>query len=203
MLIGLTGNFGSGKSAVLGAFKELGATVISADECVQQLLKTDEIIKTIALRLGDVLDNCGKLDKKKIANIVFNDTKSRKTLEAILHPPVMNEIRQIGKNNAERIVVAEIPLLFEGGYTNSVDKIITVTCQRDIAVKRLLNKGFTAEEIDQRLNAQIPDIEKTKLSHFTIDNSFNFDNTFCQAKFVIEKLKEMCYSIINLGDKTE
>ncbi|MBF0565380.1 MAG: dephospho-CoA kinase [Nitrospirae bacterium] len=188
MLIGLTGNFGSGKSTVLKLFASLGAITPSADEIVQGLLKTAEIKGKIAARFGSVLDAGGELDKKKVAAIAFADENMRRFLESLLHPLVICEITAIGAQHKHEIVVAEIPLLFEGGFQNRVDKVVTVVANREVVFKRLGLRGFSEEEVKSRLASQIPDDIKARQSDYVLDNSGKPDLLESEVRKLYEKV---------------
>ncbi len=189
-LIALTGNYGSGKTTVLEIFKKLGAITINTDMLVSNILKRPEIINKIRRLLGDkVVNEDGELNKKIIAEIVFTESEKRIALEDIIHPEVFNEIKSIiSRINEKKIVIIEIPILFERGYEDRFDKIITVYAGEDDIFKRLRNNGLTDKEIKIRLEAQLPYQEKIKRSDFTIDNSGKKDLEE-QAKIIFEKLK--------------
>jgi len=190
MLIGLTGNFGSGKSTALKMFGDMGAVTVSADAVVHDLLKTPEIKARIGTLIGDIFDAAGEVDKARVAAAVFSDPALRRKLEALIHPSVMARIRALGRHNEGRIAVAEIPLLFEGGFEGDVDVTVTVTSGAEESVARLVRKGFTREEAARRLSAQMPQEEKAVRSDFVVDNSGDIENTRRQVAEVYERLVE-------------
>jgi dephospho-CoA kinase len=190
MLIGLTGNFGSGKSTALKMFGDMGAVTVSADAVVHDLLKTPEIKARIGTLIGDIFDAAGEVDKARVAAAVFSDPALRRKLEALIHPSVMARIRALGRHNEGRIAVAEIPLLFEGGFEGDVDVTVTVTSGAEESVARLVRKGFTQEEAARRLSAQMPQEEKAVRSDFVVDNSGDIENTRRQVAEVYERLVE-------------
>ncbi|MBF0518925.1 MAG: dephospho-CoA kinase [Nitrospirae bacterium] len=191
MLAGLTGNFGSGKSTVLEMFKALGALTVSSDEIVHKLLSEMDIKLRVRELLGDVFDSAGNIDKPKTAAIVFNNPELRRGLEAIILPLVIAEIKRIASSNIDKVVVAEIPLLFEGNFTGDVDKIITIINDRDIVEKRLKNRGFSTTDVKSRLSAQLPQDRKAALSDFVINNSGNPEETKSHVAAIYKKLKGM------------
>ncbi|MBF0343900.1 MAG: dephospho-CoA kinase [Nitrospirae bacterium] len=192
MLVGLTGNFGSGKSAVLSEFDAIGAVTVSADGIVHRLLKSDKIKGMLVAVTGDIIihdgEQKGEIDKRKMADIVFSDSEIRAKVEAIIHPQVIKEIKALAELNRTTSVVAEIPLLFEGGFDKLMDKTVTVTGTRGVVIERLLKKGYSQEEIDRRLAAQMPDSEKVRMSDYVIDNSSTLEDTRRQVKVIYEKL---------------
>jgi len=197
LLVGLTGNFGSGKSHVLNLFKDLGAITINSDEVVRELLKKEEIKKEIKDLLNcylghpceDIIMPDGELNRKAIADIIFNDAYLRLKLEDIIHPEVFREIeRRTAEINEENIVIVEVPVLFERGYQNRFDRIITVYSDEETALKRLTLKGLTREEIIKRWNSQFPYDKKIRASDFIIDNSEGKD-LMSQIKSIYSQLE--------------
>lgn len=113
---GLTGNYGMGKSSVLGFFEGLGAVTISCDEIVSQLLEDKDVIDRIKGIFGDdVAGDYGRLNRKKVADRVFSDPEQRKRLEDLIHPLVFAEIDAAISNPdyADRVIIAEVPLLLK------------------------------------------------------------------------------------------
>lgn len=188
MLIGLTGNFGSGKSLILNFMWQYGVITIDSDDVVSELLKEDTVKSELVNILGDVLDAKGNIDRKKMAGIIFNDTALRLKAEAIIHPKVMDRIMQITKDNQGKKVVAEIPLLFEAGLEGQMDKIITVICDPNTVKMRLEKTGFTENEIKLRLKTQMPSEEKAKKSDYVIDNSLSSKETQRSLQKIMSQL---------------
>lgn len=197
LIVGLTGNFGMGKSYVLSVFRDLGAVTLDSDRIVGQLLKEETVIKKIKSLLGnDVVKKDGRLNKRVVADKIFNDSRLRKKLEALLHPLVLREIRdQVGRiKNQDRIVIVEVPLLFEGNYQRRFDKTITVYTAKKTAVERLIKSGFSCSEVLLRLKAQLSIAEKKKRSDYTINNNGSRGETRKQAgkvyRLLIEEMKK-------------
>ena len=193
--IGLTGNFGMGKTTVAKLFKKMGAHVIDTDQIVDQLLQAPEVIDDIRQLFGEEVLVDGKINKKYIANIVFENPLMRVYLENILHPKVFDKveeiIQKIPSKGEPTIVVIEAPVIFERGYQNRFDIIITVFTPEDIALDRLKRKGISEEEARKRLNAQFP-IEMKKLkSDYIIDNSGSIEDTIIQVEALYQKLVAM------------
>lgn len=184
MLVGLTGNFGSGKSWVLKIFRQLGAVTIDSDEIVHRLLEDREIISKLREILGNEAIINGRVDRKTAGRIIFNDNEKRKRVEQVLHPLVFLEIEKLKNQHPEKIVIAEIPLLFEAGYDDRVDRVITVTSAEETTLERLKKKGFSEEEVKLRRNVQLPETEKAKHSDYVIDNSGTPDYTEKQVRSI-------------------
>ncbi len=188
MLAGLTGNLGCGKTTALNVFKALGAVTVSADEIVHRLLAEPAVKLRAGELLGDIFDADGKINKPMVAALVFNNPALRRALEGVILPLVKEEIIHIGSANKERLVIAEIPLLFEDSYTGVVDKIITIISDRVLLPERLKKRGFSEEDIESRLSAQIPDEKKLPLSDFVINNSGSLEALGTQTAAIYTKL---------------
>lgn len=193
--VGLTGNYGMGKSTVAKYFSKLGAYVIDTDALVSELLEKKEVVEEVRKLLGDDVVTDGKLDKKKIAKIVFKNPFMRIYLENILHPLVFRRIEEIiegiNTRGEPKIVVIEAPVIFERGYQNRFDIIVTVFCTEEQAIERLKKKGVKEEDAKERLNSQFPIEMKKEKSDYLIDNSGSLEDTYLQVEAVFQKLVAM------------
>lgn len=173
LIIGLTGGFGCGKSLVGKFFRAKGALVIDADRIAHEALKKNSpIFKKIADLFPEALSRCGRhFHREKIAGKIFSDPEKRERLEALVHPYVLHEIRKKVRASGKRVVVAEVPLLFEAGFDVVCDRTVVVTCASGVKRKRLLAKGFSLKEVRAREKAQMPEAVKAKKADFIIDNS--------------------------------
>lgn len=195
-IIGLTGNFGMGKSTVLKLFRESGVFTYSADDFVHKILENQAIIRRIVRVLGkEVLTSRApnlSLDKNKIAGIIFDDQLKRKAIEKIVHPEVLKAIKLTASDILSRepsaSIIFEVPLLFEAGYEHFFDKTIVVYCKQSAALERLVQKGFTKKAALKRIRAQMPITQKKRLAHFLINNNDSIANTKAQVKKIIKKL---------------
>lgn len=193
MLAALTGNFGMGKSSVLSAFKDLGATVLDSDRIVAHLLKEKKVIRRIKELLGEeILGPDGQLDKKAAAEKIFGNRELKRALEAFLHPLVLKEINDFISRLKDKgsIVVVEVPLLFEGGYQGMFNKVITVYSTRENALRRLAKAGISREEAIARLKTQLPIRIKRRQSDFTINNNGTRRETRKQIEKIYGLLRE-------------
>ncbi len=177
ILVGLTGVFGSGKSTVGHMLEELGACVIDADHLAHEaLLEGSPVYDEIAKLFPEAAGASG-LERKKIAPLVFRDDQKRKALEKIIHPFVYQRMGEEAALAEERVIVFEVPLLFETRFEAFWDFSITVSASEQARRGRLLEKGFSKEEIEARLRAQFSQEEKEKRSDFVINNSETLDQT--------------------------
>jgi len=191
IVVGLTGNYGMGKSSVAALFRELGAHTLDSDKIVAGLLKQESVRGQIMGLLGvGVLKADGSLNKDGIAKIVFNNKLLRMKLQAMLHPLVLEnvdkDVRRIRDKNC--IVVVEVPLLFEGKFQNRFDRTITVYTSQMTALARLKKAGIARKDALSRLKAQMDIRLKKKLSDFCINNNGTKRQTETQVMRIFQTL---------------
>jgi dephospho-CoA kinase len=192
-MVGLTGNYGMGKSSVLAMFENLGAITIDSDSIVHSLLVEKDILEKIRELLGEtVFDKDGGLIKPQVAQVIFTNSELRKSLEKIIHPRVFEKIDLFlnNVNGKQKVAVISIPLLFEGNYERRFDRIITVFAKEETTLKRLELRGISKEEALLRLEAQIPIEEKVKRSDFVIDNNGSLEDTMLRVREIYTQLIE-------------
>jgi dephospho-CoA kinase len=191
LIAGLTGNYGMGKSYVLSVFRELGAMVLDSDEIVHYLLQDKKVIGRVKKILGEKIEReDGSIDKKEIAKIIFDNSELRGKLEMLLHKLVFDEIQKsLRKIKGEkRLVVVEVPLLFEGGYQDRFDTTMTVYTTQKAAIERLTKSGISRGNALKRLKAQLPIQIKKKKADFLIDNNGSKRKTFGQVEKIYGQL---------------
>jgi dephospho-CoA kinase len=186
-VIGILGGIGSGKSAVAAEFAKLGCEVIDADKIAHELLDQPEVRQQIVGLFGEgILDSAGKIDRKKLADIVFADAQRLASLNNIIHPLVLKraeELIDLYKHRAGvKAIVLDIPLLAEVGWANRCDKLIFVDCQRQIRIDRVKKMGvFDENQIKIRENFQISLDKKARLADNVVDNNSDFSALVRQA----------------------
>ena len=171
--VGLTGNIGSGKSLVAKVFGVLEIPVFHADEVSKSFLLRDEIKARLKGVFGDtIIAESGEVDRKALANLAFSGKEGLATLNALLHPLVMDEFRSWCALQGEKpYSINESAIIFEYGLRHYFDKIINVSCPEEIAKKRVaLRDGVSEEAVMKRLRFQMQDNEKVALSDFIILN---------------------------------
>ena len=191
MLIGLTGSFGSGKSAVLKCFKELGARVVDSDVAVDEAYTGNQsFLAELRQRFGSaIFDEEGQVDRKALGQRVFSNPEELSWLESVLHPLVReHRSRQMAKD-PEALWVAEIPLLFEKNLEKEVDRSVSVVSSYSLRVNRLKNRGFSPDEVAARRRKQLPQNEKISRADFVILNDGSFEFLKRQVKRVFEQLQ--------------
>jgi dephospho-CoA kinase len=174
--VALTGNIASGKSTVAELFRRWGATIIDADALVREAqMPGTPVLAAIAKQFGAaVLHADGTLDRAALRRIVLNDPDALAQLNAIVHPEVQrhrDELMQRAAERGDRIVVSDIPLLFEAADPTAFDAVVLVDAPLPIRRQRLLaSRGLTADEADRMLAAQLPADAKRPRSDYVIDN---------------------------------
>jgi len=178
--VGLTGGIACGKSTVSRMLEARGAAIVDADRIAREVvLPGQPALRDIRETFGeDVIAADGALDRKRLGAIVFADEAARKKLEGILHPRIRAEMaRQMAEWNAkepERLVVVDIPLLYESGLDKlfSFEEIVVVYVPRSVQLERLIARdGLPLEDAERRLDAQMPIERKRELADVVIDNS--------------------------------
>ncbi len=179
-IIGILGGIGSGKSTVAAEFAKLGCEVIDADEIAHELLDKPDIKNKVVDSFSEaVLDPSGKINHKKLADIVFADAEKLAKLNSITHPIVLERaeelIRQAKQQNRVKAIVLDMPLLVEVGWDKRCDKLIFVKCNRQLRAKRALKMGvFNEKQLKIRENFQISLDKKESITDNTIDNNSGF-----------------------------
>mgnify|MGYP001026483453 CR=1 FL=1 len=184
MIIALTGGIASGKSTVSAMLAELGAAVVDADRVAREVvLPGTPGLRSVAEAFGQaVLNEDGTLNRKKLGDLVFADEAKRKRLEAILHPEIRRvmeaRIADLERENPRRLVVADIPLLYETGLDARYPEVMLVYVPPAIQLERLMKRdGLSPEKARERLNAQLPIDEKKARADWVIDNSGSLEDT--------------------------
>jgi dephospho-CoA kinase len=193
--IALTGGAGSGKSTVARMFQELGAAVVDADAAARDAVRPGEAAwEELRRAFGpEFFQENGELDRGKMARLAFSDPEAREKLNAILHPRIIGMIRDKVRELAEKgekLVIVEVPLLFETGLQNAYDRIIVVYADMAQQMQRLQARDERdLREIDGILAAQWPLAEKRRLAHYVIDNRGSLEDTKKQVENIWRDLK--------------
>jgi dephospho-CoA kinase len=174
--VALTGNIASGKSTVAELFRGWGATVIDADRLVRDAQAPGSpVLRAIAARFGqDLIDPSGMLDRKALRQRAMGDPAALADLNRLVHPDVLRRrsaLEQEARNRGDRIVVSDIPLLFEAADPSVFDVIVLVDAPETVRRARLLaQRGLSAQDADRMLAAQAPTGPKRERSTYVIDN---------------------------------
>lgn len=171
LVIGLTGSIGMGKSTTAGMFRARGIPVHDADAAVHRLYQGPAVTQVEAAFPG--VTSAGAIDRALLARRVVGDPQALARLEAIVHPMVRAEEETFlsrARAQAFRLVVLDVPLLFEAGGAARVDAVVVVSARPEIQRARVLPRpGMTEEAMQNLLRRQLPDAEKRRRAHFIID----------------------------------
>jgi dephospho-CoA kinase len=200
---GLTGGLGMGKSTAAQFLRERGAPVVDADELAGQLARPGQpALAEIQSAFGkDIIAADGQLRRDELARIVFADAAARKRLEEILHPRIRERwLAQVetwraapkrsdgGRKENHALAVVVIPLLFETRAESSFDKIICVACSAPTQRQRLLSRGWTPEQIQQRNAAQWPVEQKIARADFVVWTEGDLDAHARQLERILKSI---------------
>lgn len=193
-VVGLTGGIGSGKSTVAAFFKQQGAEVVDADQIAREVVEPGRpALEAIIKAFGrDVLQSNGRLDRARLAAIVFKDVAARERLEAITHPPIRQRLLEEVEARRARpgLLVLDIPLLYERPRIEAVDAVVVVWVDAATQLERLLARGGLDEEAARaRIAVQMPLDEKKARADHVIDNSGSREATRRQVDALVNLLR--------------
>ena len=163
--IGLTGGVGMGKSACAQLLQWRGAAVVDTDELARRVVQpgAPALAELVEIFGRGCLDPAGQLNRAEMARLVFADPSARRKLEAVLHPRIRDLWQTqlaVWRDEPQRLAVVVIPLLFEAGAEGEFDSVWCVACSSATQQQRLRERGWSDEQIQQRLAAQLPIEEK-------------------------------------------
>ena len=170
--VGLTGGIGSGKSTVATIFEALGIPVYYADEAAKEIMNEDEDLKSEIISLfGPESYSEGKLNRKYIASLVFNNKPKLDALNAIVHPATIRAAEKWMQNQSAPYLIKEAALIFESGSQDQLDYVIGVHAPQTLRLLRVMKRdGVTKEEVLKRMDNQIDEEIKMRLCNFVIEN---------------------------------
>jgi dephospho-CoA kinase len=176
LIVALTGGIGSGKSTAGQIFSNLGAIVIDSDQLAREVIKPgsegfDLLIKEFGT---EILEN-NEINRAALGAIVFADPTLRAKLEAITHPLIRKSFEKLVQAApSDAIVINQIPLLVESNHDYKFDKVIAISVSDQIRKQRLLERGLSQSDIDERMSAQASDAQRKAIADFIIENSGDF-----------------------------
>ncbi|MEL7430774.1 MAG: dephospho-CoA kinase [Pseudomonadota bacterium] len=186
----LTGSIGMGKSTTAAMFADAGIPVYDADAAVHSLYEGEAVPLVEAAFPGSSMN--GRIDREKLGRMVLGNPQALKKLEAIVHPLVHARQKAFidqAETEGQRLVILDIPLLFETGGEGRVDKIIVVSAPAEEQKRRVLARpGMTEEKFEAILARQVPDAEKRKRADFVIDTGKGLDHAREQVLEIIKAL---------------
>jgi len=195
LLIGITGNIGSGKSAFCNFLAANGLKVISADAVANQHLEDPAIKEALIKRYSTAIlspsnkDNGkGIISRKILADIVFGSEEETQYLNSLIHPPVLQDFQRIVEQSNEEALCFEVPLLFEANLQDCFDYIVLISASLETRLMRLEKRGEDRTKAQQRMLHQMPDTEKRFMVDLVIENDGDLLNLQKSAVSFIEKI---------------
>jgi dephospho-CoA kinase len=192
-VLGLTGSLGMGKSTTARFFAEEGVPVHDADAVVHRLYEGEAVPLIEAAFPGTTAR--GKVNRKRLAARVLDDPAALKRLEKIVHPLVQAAEQRLlaeSKARGERVVVLDIPLLFETRGNRRVDAVVVVSAPPEVQRSRVLERpGMTAKKFESILAKQMPDAEKRRRADFVVDTSRGFEAARAQVRAILAAVAKM------------
>lgn len=179
IVAGLTGSIAMGKSTVAAMFAEFGAPIFDADEAVRDFYAGDGARLVEAAFPGVTV--LGQIDRQRLGALVLGDADALRQLESLVHPAVADARARFLERSAtegRRLVIVDVPLLFEIGEDSSVDLVIVVSAPEPVQRARALaREAMTEAKLDAILSRQTSDVEKRRRAHFVIDTRGSFEQT--------------------------
>jgi dephospho-CoA kinase len=171
-IIGLTGGIGSGKTTVSQMFSKFGVPVYIADDEAKKLTNTSKIIKRkLVALLGEEAYTGSNINRKFVADCIFNNAELLKAVNAIIHPAVAKHFSKWVKKQDASYVIKEAAILFENGSYKNYDLVILVTAPLDIRIARVMARDkITKSKVEERIKNQWSDEHKKKLADIIIEN---------------------------------
>jgi dephospho-CoA kinase len=193
--VGLTGGMAVGKSTVASMLRSHDCPILDADTIGHELLEDGQAAydETVASFGKEILDGHGAIDRTVLGKIVFADPEKLKRLNEILHPRIESVVKDwfaaLERADPPEVAVVEAALLIESGFSKSLDKMIVCWCRPEQQLERMIERGLTPEEAQQRIAAQMPNDEKLRMADATIDCSGTMEETERLVASALAKLK--------------
>jgi len=190
--IGITGGIGSGKSAVTDRLRELGYTVIDADEVAREAAEPGEpALLRLREEIGDdiFLEN-GALNRPALSKLIFHDPDVLMKVNTIFHPDIQSRIEtKIKDCDENEVIFISAPLLFESAIDWKTDEVWLVTADEDIRIARVMKRdGISEADVRARMDNQMSDDEKRVLSDVVIDNSGTLEQLYKTIEGLLNNL---------------
>jgi dephospho-CoA kinase len=194
--MGLTGGIASGKSAIAAMLREMGFPVLEADVVAHKLIEPgqpahDDVVREFG---AEIADAAGRIDRAKLAAIVFADSAKLAKLNGIIHPrveeTVFRQFEEWQRSGVRDAGFVEAALLVEAGIAEKLDGLVVAFCAPELQVERLRARGMSEVETKRRLAAQLPVEEKLRHATETIDCSGTLEETRAQVRALAAKLRK-------------
>ena len=197
LVLGLTGGIATGKTTVAGMLRDLGATLISADEIAHRMLEPGTPAWYAVVReFGDeILKDDRTIDRAKLGDLVFRNAEARARLEEIVHPPVLSYLSREAEGfrcGGAGVLVIEIPLLVETSSFSLVDKVLVVGAEQETQIRRLEKRSrISREEAIRRISSQRPLTEKVRHADWVVTTDGTLRSTKQQVSEVWHDIQKL------------
>ncbi|HWP26376.1 MAG TPA: dephospho-CoA kinase [Xanthobacteraceae bacterium] len=191
-VLGLTGSIAMGKTTTAKLFAEAGVPVHDADAAVHRLYEGEAVAAIEAAFPGTT--KAGKVDRAALSERVLNTPGALQRLESIVHPLVRQSEQRFlesAEKSGAKVVVLDIPLLFETGADNRVDAVVVVTAPPEVQRARALERGITQAQFEALLARQMPDAEKRSRADFVVDTSRGIEAARAQVRDILAAVANM------------
>jgi len=190
MILGLTGGIASGKSTVSKKLKELGSYIIDADKISKEVSESTKVIRKIEQIFGSEVINNGDLDRQKLRKIVFESKEKRELLNGIMHPIIVKKIvEKIEKNREKKLIILDVPLLYETELEYLCDKVLVVCTDEKIQVERIKARdGIEWKLAKKIIHTQMPLVEKMKKADISIENNGNLEELLKKVELIYSEI---------------
>jgi len=196
MALGLTGGIASGKSTAAAILEELGADVIDADSIAREVLKPEgEAYEEVVAHFGGgILHENGRINRKKLAGLIFSDARQRQKLEKLTHPHIISRIENyLERREYDHKIIAVIPLLFESRLEDMFEEVWVISCSEETQIERLKSRdNLSRQEALDRISAQMDLAEKESRADRVIYNEGSEDQ-------LRQKLRQIWYQWTERG----
>lgn len=184
-LIGLTGGIGSGKSTIARRLKDLGATIIDADQVAREVVEPGKpaLAELLAFFGSDILNSDGTLNRGALGEKVFTNPEALRNLNNIVHPAVKKRTDELFRQaSQDEIVIYDVPLLVETVNSYNFEHVIVASAPESIRVERLMElRGMTESEALSRIQSQAPEEKRLEIADTVIDTGGTLDHTYAQV----------------------
>jgi dephospho-CoA kinase len=193
--LGVTGGIGSGKTTVCRVFKALGVPVFVADTAARMVMNSDTGIRNeINSIAGKDLYSTGELDRKELAEIIFNKPDMLQRVNAAVHPAVLRSFEEWAGNLDVPYVIIEAAILFEAKADILVDRVVSVSAPVEERISRVMGRSeLSREEVVERINNQLEDEEREEQSYYVINNADN--------EMIIPEILKIHYDMLRLASR--
>lgn len=194
-LVGLTGGAGSGKSYVANRMRAAGVTVFDLDVIGREIIDEDESVRDQIVKLcGSRVISQGRLDRRRLREIVFSDGAKRRDLESLLHPLIWQRFLEKCRISGKRFIVCEAALLVESKFIGYLDELVVVVAGEGLRKQRLIRRDQTSAALAERMiRSQASDDDKQQLATAVITNDGSFEDLDSQIDQLVETWKKIYF----------